>query len=89
MTRDQTSARTTSKGPALPQHLIGQGETCWPRDVHGLRKANRWLDAVNDEGLKNLLMAWYYCGYYTGLHEGRQQGAGGKGEPMNKQPCQA
>ncbi|RDL38048.1 uncharacterized protein BP5553_05481 [Venustampulla echinocandica] len=42
-----------AKGPALPQHLMGQ---------------------VRDEGLKNLLMSWYYAGYYTGLHEGKQQG---------------
>ncbi|KAG0652207.1 Survival motor neuron 1 [Hyphodiscus hymeniophilus] len=54
---------TTSKGPELPQHLIGQ---------------------VHDEGLKNLLMAWYYAGYYTGLNEGKQQGAAGKPEPTEK-----
>jgi hypothetical protein len=48
-----------------------------------------WLDTVHDEGLKNLLMAWYYAGYYTGLHEGKQQGAAGKDEPTSKQPCQA
>jgi len=52
---DQTSGRAASKGPVLPQHLIGQ---------------------AHDEGLKNLLMAWYYAGYYTGLHEGRQGAAG-------------
>jgi len=28
---------------------------------------------VHDEGLKNLLMSWYYAGYYTGLYEGQQQ----------------
>ncbi len=32
------------------------------------------LNAVHDEGLKNLLMSWYYAGYYTGLYEGQQQG---------------
>lgn len=30
--------------------------------------------AVQDEGLKKLLMSWYYAGYYTGLYEGQQQG---------------
>lgn len=30
--------------------------------------------AVQDEGLKRLLMSWYYAGYYTGLYEGQQQG---------------
>ena len=29
--------------------------------------------AVQDEGLKKLLMSWYYAGYYTGLYEGQQQ----------------
>ncbi|KAJ5144081.1 Survival motor neuron [Penicillium bovifimosum] len=28
---------------------------------------------ANDETLKNLMMSWYYAGYYTGLHEGQQQ----------------
>ncbi|KAJ5812368.1 hypothetical protein N7474_008669 [Penicillium riverlandense] len=32
------------------------------------------LAQVQDEGLKNLMMAWYFAGYYTGLHEGQQQG---------------
>ncbi|KLJ10149.1 hypothetical protein EMPG_14462 [Blastomyces silverae] len=27
-----------------------------------------------DEGLRNLMMAWYFAGYYTGLHEGQQRG---------------
>lgn len=29
--------------------------------------------AVQDEGLKNLMMSWYYAGYYTGIYEGRKQ----------------
>ncbi|GKU04153.1 survival motor neuron 1 [Fusarium langsethiae] len=31
------------------------------------------LGSVQDEGLKKLLMSWYYAGYYTGLYEGQQQ----------------
>ncbi|KUJ12027.1 uncharacterized protein LY89DRAFT_219529 [Mollisia scopiformis] len=31
------------------------------------------IGQVHDEGLKNLLMSWYYAGYYTGLYEGRQE----------------
>jgi len=54
---NQASGGKSSKGSALPQHLIGQ---------------------VHDEGLKNLLMSWYYAGYYTGLHEGQQQGVASK-----------
>jgi len=33
------------------------------------------IGQVHDEGLKNLLMSWYYAGYYTGLYEGQKQGA--------------
>lgn len=29
--------------------------------------------AVGDENMKNLLMSWYYAGYYTGLYEGQQK----------------
>jgi hypothetical protein len=29
--------------------------------------------AVQDEGLKNLMVSWYYAGYYTGLLEGQQK----------------
>lgn len=30
------------------------------------------LGSVRDEGLKKLLMSWYYAGYYTGYYEGQQ-----------------
>jgi len=29
------------------------------------------VGTVQDEGLKSLLMSWYYAGYYTGLYEGK------------------
>jgi len=32
------------------------------------------IGSVHDEGLKSLLMSWYYAGYYTGLYEGQHQG---------------
>lgn len=28
---------------------------------------------AQDDSLKNLMMAWYFAGYYTGLHEGQQK----------------
>ncbi|KAI9734797.1 MAG: hypothetical protein M1818_006784 [Claussenomyces sp. TS43310] len=31
------------------------------------------IGSVHDDSLKNLLMSWYYAGYYTGLYEGQQQ----------------
>ncbi|KAI0872453.1 hypothetical protein GGS24DRAFT_502779 [Hypoxylon argillaceum] len=30
------------------------------------------LGTVRDEGLKQLLMSWYYAGYYTGYYEGKR-----------------
>lgn len=30
---------------------------------------------VRDEGLKRLLMSWYYAGYYTGYYEGQREPA--------------
>lgn len=38
------------------------------------------VGSVHDEGVKNLLMSWYYAGYYTGLYEGEK-----KGQQMAKQ----
>ncbi|KAI1340108.1 hypothetical protein F5Y15DRAFT_381438 [Xylariaceae sp. FL0016] len=33
------------------------------------------LGSVRDEGLKKLLMSWYYAGYYTGYYEGQRDSA--------------
>lgn len=30
------------------------------------------ISIVQDENLKNIMMSWYYAGYYTGLHAGQQ-----------------
>ncbi|KAI0147813.1 hypothetical protein GGR57DRAFT_505419 [Xylariaceae sp. FL1272] len=32
------------------------------------------LSTIKDEGLKRLLMSWYYAGYYTGYYEGQRDG---------------
>jgi len=31
------------------------------------------MAGIQDESMKNLMMSWYYAGYYTGLHDGQQQ----------------
>ncbi|KAG9385467.1 SMN domain containing protein [Pyrenophora tritici-repentis] len=31
------------------------------------------LGTVQDEKMKNMMMSWYFAGYYTGLHAGQQQ----------------
>jgi hypothetical protein len=35
------------------------------------------INSVKDENVRNLMMSWYWAGYYTGFHEG-QQSAGSK-----------
>ncbi|RYO93808.1 hypothetical protein DL764_007927 [Monosporascus ibericus] len=40
------------------------------------------LGTVRDEGLKRLLMSWYYAGYYTGYYEGQRD------QPHNAEPEQ-
>ncbi|OKL59244.1 hypothetical protein UA08_05729 [Talaromyces atroroseus] len=42
------------------------------------------LGQVQDPALKNLMMAWYFAGYYTGLYEGQRQAAP-NGNPANQQ----
>ncbi|KAK5629386.1 hypothetical protein RRF57_005101 [Xylaria bambusicola] len=52
-------------GNAAPQHSHPRiGDV--PSAPAGL------LGTVRDEGLKRLLMSWYYAGYYTGYYEGRR-----------------
>ncbi|QSS51558.1 SMN domain-containing protein [Histoplasma capsulatum var. duboisii H88] len=51
--------RTAGGGFATMPQLVSQGD-----------------DASSaDKALKNLMMAWYFAGYYTGLYEGQQRGA--------------
>ena len=59
-----------------PQALLGSSMSMTPDVPYGLRNSSgltRCLSPVQDEGLKRLLMSWYYAGYYTGLYEGQQQ----------------
>ncbi|KAK5116623.1 hypothetical protein LTR62_007297 [Meristemomyces frigidus] len=56
---------TTSVPPALLS-----GSMSNHRQLH---TTNTDILIVQDEGMKNLMMSWYYAGYYTGLYEGRQQ----------------
>ncbi|KAI0407034.1 hypothetical protein F4802DRAFT_65591 [Xylaria palmicola] len=39
------------------------------------------LSTMRDEGLKRLLMSWYYAGYYTGYYEGQRDSPANKGAP--------
>lgn len=54
---------------------------CRRRPLEEVNLRNTFLNAescantllVHDEALKNLMMSWYFAGYYTGLYEGKQQ----------------
>ena len=63
-------------GESMPQFLLGSGKSAgsffaMPRV--GVNKRNMLILPVQDENLKNLMMSWYYAGYYTGLYEGQQR----------------
>ncbi|KAK8039212.1 hypothetical protein PG993_007623 [Apiospora rasikravindrae] len=60
----QPSATSTSRPEGIPAPLLGSG----PPDSQSANPA-----LVQDEGLKKLMMSWYYAGYYTGLYEGQKQ----------------
>ncbi|RAH74630.1 uncharacterized protein BO66DRAFT_407976 [Aspergillus aculeatinus CBS 121060] len=71
---DATSAeaKTTGQTSAAANPTIaptGQGFT----PAGAVPPPHAALAQVQDEGLKNLMMAWYYAGYYTGLYEGQQR----------------
>ncbi|RAK72099.1 uncharacterized protein BO72DRAFT_440448 [Aspergillus fijiensis CBS 313.89] len=65
-------AKTTGQTSAAANPTIaptGQGFT----PAGAVPPPHAALAQVQDEGLKNLMMAWYYAGYYTGLYEGQQR----------------
>ncbi|KAI8956003.1 hypothetical protein F4801DRAFT_185250 [Xylaria longipes] len=43
-----------------------------PRISGSLPSPAGLLGTIRDEGLKRLLMSWYYAGYYTGYYEGQR-----------------
>jgi hypothetical protein len=55
--------------PNIPQALIGMSK---------FSQANPVVESSNeltaqDENIKNIMMSWYYAGYYTGLYDGQQK----------------
>ncbi|CRK19193.1 hypothetical protein BN1723_011823 [Verticillium longisporum] len=59
-------------GTAPPTPLVSESRDT-PGDATAVAPPQVLLGTVQDEGLKKLLMSWYYAGYYTGLYEGQQQ----------------
>ncbi|KAB8075600.1 hypothetical protein BDV29DRAFT_171746 [Aspergillus leporis] len=50
----------------------GASQTAGPGPM-GAAMPQAVISQVQDEGLKNLMMSWYYAGYYTGVYEGQQR----------------
>lgn len=55
----------------MPQAVIGGGNICRDAFLNAESGANTLL--VDDQALKDLMISWYFAGYYTGLYEGKQQ----------------
>lgn len=69
MNGDTQALPAASAASAVPQALMNGGERF--HISHLLHDTD--TRTVPDEGLKNLMMSWYYAGYYTGLYEGQQK----------------
>ncbi|KAI7156010.1 hypothetical protein D0869_11299 [Hortaea werneckii] len=63
---DQAASGVEAPQPhqAQAQTQAGVGANMMPQAL---------MNSVQDEGLKNMMMSWYYAGYYTGLYEGQQK----------------
>ena len=66
--RTEPEADARDEAENLPNGLLGTGR-------YQCITPNRSLTNLSgqDKALKNLMMSWYYAGYYTGLHQGQQQ----------------
>ncbi|KAH6639654.1 hypothetical protein C7974DRAFT_136299 [Boeremia exigua] len=70
MAGDQLQETTASE--ELDQPKSGNAGTTAPHDNVFAAMPQALLATVQDENLKNIMMSWYYAGYYTGLHAGQQ-----------------
>ncbi|KAI0142395.1 hypothetical protein F4776DRAFT_661463 [Hypoxylon sp. NC0597] len=61
--RGETANGEKENGTSTTQHSHRLGGGPGPEGL---------LGSVHDEGLKRLLMSWYYAGYYTGFYEGQR-----------------
>ncbi|KAJ9165199.1 hypothetical protein NKR19_g564 [Coniochaeta hoffmannii] len=90
--RDETAMRDAQmdggfRGETSQDDSTGPGATVGLAEP-GALGPQTLLGGVQDEGLKKLLMSWYYAGYYTGLYEGQQQQQA-KQQGQGKQHAQA
>ncbi|KAI7197419.1 hypothetical protein KC343_g11283 [Hortaea werneckii] len=62
-----------ASGVEAPQPHQAHAQAQAPAAVGGSMMPQALMNNVQDEGLKNMMMSWYYAGYYTGLYEGQQK----------------
>ncbi|KAF3052521.1 hypothetical protein E8E11_011585 [Didymella keratinophila] len=62
----------TAASEAQNQSQPADAGTAAPPDSTFAAMPQAVLATVQDENLKNIMMSWYYAGYYTGLHAGQQ-----------------
>ncbi|KAJ5176390.1 uncharacterized protein N7482_002267 [Penicillium canariense] len=83
---DQTAAnfeQATQPPGHPPQHSAeeGSGPAAGPASTFpagAMPMPEAVLPHIQDEGLKRLMMSWYFAGYYTGLYQGQQQASQAK-----------
>jgi len=79
VTEDPTHAPNISHSAILEEATVGDGTASGqaPHQVQDAPPSTGALSAVlptiQDEAMRNLMMSWYYAGYYTGIQEGRQK----------------
>ncbi|KAF1940803.1 hypothetical protein EJ02DRAFT_503922 [Clathrospora elynae] len=61
--RSEQQQQGPSQGAEPPAPHVGALAASMPQAIFG---------TVQDENLKNIMMSWYYAGYFTGLHAGQQ-----------------
>ncbi|KAL2816112.1 hypothetical protein BJX63DRAFT_430404 [Aspergillus granulosus] len=82
--KDEMADAEPAPASYVPQTSTANGST-QPLDQPGKDKSTAWsaphasgiphpgFPQDQDDGLKNLMMAWYYAGYYTALYEEQQR----------------
>ncbi|KAA8903153.1 hypothetical protein FN846DRAFT_908191 [Sphaerosporella brunnea] len=71
ITEDKAPEEPISESPAPTEQ---QQQTAFPfAQMHPAGPAEGYAIGGNDVSMRNLMMAWYWAGYYTGLREGQQK----------------
>lgn len=84
-TNESTDEQALSRRLDSQSELVGSTRATVATSPHGPESSAKldgpppvpgpmgMLGSIQDEGLKKLLMSWYYAGYYTGLYQGQQE----------------